>query len=99
MAVNGQENAKIRGINDMKVMVQAPIGEEAGLAEIDVQPTHSIRDVKREVCRSFGVDSSTVALMYGGEVLDENRTIGELGITENSQLAIMPLDIVGGASA
>ena len=30
--------------------------------------------------------------------LDENRTIGELGITENSQLAIMPLDIVGGAS-
>lgn len=82
----------------MKVMVQAPIGEEAGLAEIDVSPKHTIRDLKREVCRAFGIDGSGVALMYGGEVLDENRTIEELGITENSQLAIMPLDIVGGKS-
>lgn len=82
----------------MKVMIQAPIGEEAGLAEIDVQPKHTIREVKKEVCRAFGIDGSTVALMYGGEVLDENRTIQELGITENSQLAIMPLDIVGGTS-
>lgn len=80
----------------MKVMVQAPIGEEAGLAEIDVSPNHTIRELKREVCQAFGIDGSGVALMYGGEVLDENRTINELGITENSQLAIMPLDIVGG---
>ncbi|UCF08797.1 MAG: hypothetical protein JSW28_03650 [Thermoplasmata archaeon] len=80
----------------MKVMIQAPIGEEAGLAEIDVSPQHTIRDVKREVCKAFGIAGSTVALMYGGEVLDENKTIQELGITENSQMAIMPLDIVGG---
>ncbi len=82
----------------MKVIVQAPIGEEAGLAEIDVQPTHTIRQVKTEVCKAFGIEGSSVALMYGGEVLDENRTIEELGIAENSQLAIMPLDIVGGVS-
>lgn len=81
----------------MKVMVQAPIGEEAGLAEIDVQPKHTIKQVKKEVCRAFGIDGSTVALMYGGEVLDENRTVEDLGIAENSQLAIMPLDIVGGS--
>ena len=83
----------------MKVIVQAPIGEEAGLAEIDVQPNHTIRQVKKEVCKAFGIEGSSVALMYGGEVLDENRTIQELGIAENSQLAIMPLDIVGGAAA
>jgi hypothetical protein len=87
-----------RGTKDMKVIVQAPIGEEAGLAEIDVQPTHTIRQVKKEVCKAFGIEGASVALMYGGEVLDENRTIEELGIAENSQLAIMPLDIVGGAS-
>lgn len=80
----------------MKVMVQAPIGEEAGLAEIDVDPKHTISMVKREVCRAFGINSAAVALMYGGEVLDENRTVEQLGIVENSQLAIMPLDIVGG---
>jgi hypothetical protein len=84
------------GQTEMKVMVQAPIGEEAGLAEIDVQPNHTIREVKREVCRAFGIDGAGVALMYGGEVLNENKTVSELGITENSQLAIMPLDIVGG---
>lgn len=82
----------------MKVMVQAPIGEEAGLAEIDVEQRHTIRAVKKEVCKAFGIDETTVALMYGGEVLDENKTIAELGIAENSQLAIMPLDIVGGES-
>ncbi len=82
----------------MKVVVQAPIGDEAGLAEVDVQPNHTIRRVKREVCKAFGIDGSTVALMYGGEVLNENSTVEELGITENSQLAIMPLDIVGGKS-
>jgi hypothetical protein len=81
----------------MKLIVQAPIGEEAGLAEIDVEPDHTIRTVKKEVCKAFGINFAAVALMYGGEVLDENRTVRELGIVENSQLAIMPLDIVGGA--
>jgi hypothetical protein len=80
----------------MKLIVQAPIGEEAGLAEIDVEPNHTIRTVKKEVCKAFGINTGTVALMYGGEVLDENKTVTDFGIVENSQLAIMPLDIVGG---
>jgi hypothetical protein len=81
----------------MKLIVQAPIGEQAGLAEIDVAPTHTIGDVKREVCRAFGIGMGGVALMYGGEVLDEGATLQQLGITDSAQLAIMPLDIVGGA--
>jgi hypothetical protein len=80
----------------MRIVVQAPIGEQAGLAEIDVKPDHTIKEVKAEVCKAFGIDKRGVALMYGGEVLDERKTVSQLGITESSQLAIMPLDIVGG---
>lgn len=80
----------------MIVIIQAPIGGEAGLAEIDVLPTHTIGEIKHEVCTSFGLDSNTVALMYGGEVLDDSITLGQLGITEFAQLALMPYDLIGG---
>lgn len=81
----------------MKLFVQAPIGPQTGLAEIDVIPDHAIGDIKRQVCNSFGVDPSTVALMYAGTTLDEGLTVGLAGIPENAQLALMPFNIVGGA--
>jgi len=37
-----------------------------------------------------------VALMYGGAILDESTTVARLGIPENSQLALMPYNIIGG---
>lgn len=80
----------------MRVMVQAPIGDRAGLAEIEILPEHKISDIKARLCASFGINPKTVALMYGGEVLNENKTVGNLGIVDGSQLALMPLDIVGG---
>ena len=80
----------------MRIMVQAPIGERAGLAEIEIRPDHTVKQVKTKVCQSFGVNPNTVALMYGGEVLKENRSMKALGITDGAQLALMPLDIVGG---
>ena len=80
----------------MRLIIQAPIGEEAGLAEIEILPTHTIGEVKYEVCIAFGIDPNTTAMMYGGEILEENATIAQLGITESAQLALMPLDIVGG---
>jgi hypothetical protein len=52
--------------------------------------------VKSEICKAFNIDSNTVALMYGGDVLDENATIAQLNIPDCAQLALMPLDIVGG---
>ena len=81
----------------MKLIIQAPIGDEAGLAEIDILPTHTIGEVKYEVCNAFGIDPNTTAMMYGGEILDENATVAQLGIAESAQIALMPLDIVGGA--
>lgn len=80
----------------MIIIIQAPIGGEAGLAEIDVLSTHTIGEIKQEVCRSFGLDPNTVALMYGGEVLDDGITLGQLGVTDFAQLALMPYDIIGG---
>jgi len=80
----------------MRLTVQAPIGEIAGLAEIDVKAEHTVGQIKTKVCKSFGVNPKTVALMYGGEVLPEGKTLQKLGITDRSQLALMPLDLVGG---
>lgn len=80
----------------MKLFVQAPIGPQTGLAEIDVIPDHTVAEIKQQVCTSFGVDPTTVALMYGGAILDESTTVGRLGIPENAQLALMPYNIIGG---
>lgn len=82
----------------MRLFVQAPIGPQTGLAEIEVIPDHTIGEIKQQVCNSFGIDASTVALMYAGTVLDDNTTVGQAGIPENAQLALMPYNIVGGAA-
>jgi hypothetical protein len=83
--------------HDMKLFVQAPIGPQTGLAEIDVIPDHTVAEIKQQVCQSFGVDPTTVALMYGGAILDESTTVSRLGIPENAQLALMPYNIIGGS--
>ena len=80
----------------MKLFIQAPIGPQTGLAEIEVIPEHTIGEIKQQVCTSFGIDPSTVALMYGGVVLDDSTTISQASIPENAQLALMPYNIVGG---
>ncbi len=80
----------------MRLIIQAPIGEEAGLAEIDILPSHTIGEIKYEICNAFGIDPNTTAMMYGGEILDENATVAQLGISESAQIALMPLDIIGG---
>ncbi len=80
----------------MKLFVQAPIGPQTGLAEIEVIPEHTVGEVKQQVCASFGIDPSTVSLMYGGMVLSDDSTIIQAGIPENAQLALMPYNIVGG---
>ena len=80
----------------MKLFIQAPIGPQTGLAEIDVIPDHTVAEIKQQVCQSFGVDPSTAALMYGGATLEENATVSRLGIPENAQLALMPYNIIGG---
>lgn len=81
---------------EMRLFVQAPIGPQTGLAEIEVIPDHTIGEIKQQVCASFGIDPSTVALMYGGVVLDDSTTVAKAGIPENAQLALMPYNIVGG---
>ncbi len=83
-------------ISQMKLFVQAPIGPQTGLAEIDVIPDHTVAEIKQQVCQSFNVDPATVALMYGGAILDEGTTVARLGIPENAQLALMPFNIIGG---
>jgi len=80
----------------MKLFIQAPIGPQTGLAEIDVLPDHTIGEIKQQVCTSFGVDQTTVALMYGGVLLDDSTTVARAGIPENAQLALMPYSIIGG---
>jgi len=80
----------------MKLFVQAPIGPQTGLAEIDVLPDHTVGEIKQQVCTSFGVDQTTVALMYGGVLLDDGMTVARAGIPENAQLALMPYNIIGG---
>lgn len=80
----------------MKLFIQAPIGPQTGLAEIDVLPDHTIGEIKQQVCTSFGVDQTTVALMYGGVLLDDSMTVARAGIPENAQLALMPYNIIGG---
>jgi hypothetical protein len=84
-------------MQQMKLFIQAPIGPQTGLAEIDVIPDHTVSEIKQQVCQSFGVDATTVALMYGGAILDENTTVARLGIPENAQLALMPYNIIGGS--
>jgi hypothetical protein len=80
----------------MKLFVQAPIGPQTGLAEIEVIPDHTIAEIKQQVSKSFDIDPASVALMYGGVVLDDNVTVVAAGIPENAQLALMPYNIIGG---
>ena len=80
----------------MKLFIHAPIGPQSGLAEIDVLPDHTIGEVKQQVCGSFGIDQSTVTLMYGGVNLEDSITVAAAGIPENAQLALMPYNIIGG---
>jgi hypothetical protein len=80
----------------MKVFVQALVGPQAGLAEIDVLPDHTVGEIKEQVCSSFGIDSATVGLMYGGVPLGDDMTVNQAGIPENAQLALMPWDIIAG---
>lgn len=80
----------------MKLFIQVPIGPTTGLAEIDVLPDHTIGEVKQQVCASFEVDQRTVALMYGGMILDDGTTVASTGVPENAQLALMPYNIIGG---
>jgi len=47
----------------LKLFVQAPIGQQTGLAEVDVIPDYTVREIKQQVCTSFGVALATVALM------------------------------------
>lgn len=82
----------------MKIFVQIPIGPSTGLAEVDVLPEHTIGEIKQQICASMSLDVTTVALMYGGNILDDNLTIAQAGIPENAQIALMPLDIIAGAS-
>ncbi|MGB9693715.1 MAG: ubiquitin-conjugating enzyme E2 [Fervidobacterium sp.] len=82
----------------MKIFVQIPIGPSTGLAEVDVLPEHTIGEVKQQICASMSLDATTVALMYGGQLLDDNLTISQAGIPENAQLALMPWDIIAGIS-
>ncbi|MEM2895971.1 MAG: ubiquitin-like domain-containing protein [Candidatus Bathyarchaeia archaeon] len=80
----------------MRLFIQAPIGPQTGLAEIEVLPDHTFGEIKQQVCTSFGVDQSTVALMYGGMILDDSMTVAGSGVPENAQLALMPYNIIGG---
>jgi len=80
----------------MKLFIQAPIGPQSGLAEIDVLPDHTISEIKQQVCSSFGIDQTTVSLMYGGVMLDDSVSVAAAGIPENAQLALMPYNIIGG---
>jgi hypothetical protein len=78
------------------IIIQAPIGGETGVPEVEVLLTHLIGEVKQGVCGTFSLELSTVALMYGGEVSDDSTTLAQLGIREFAQLALMPYDIIGG---
>jgi len=81
----------------MRLFIQAPIGPQTGLAEIDVLPEHTIIEIKERVCSSFAVAPQTVALMYGGIILDDSSTVSSAGVPENAQLALMPYTIIGGS--
>ena len=82
----------------MKIFVQIPIGPSTGLAEVDALPEHTIGEIKQQICTSMSLDATTVALMYSGNILDDNMTIAQIGIPENAQIALMPWDIIAGAS-
>lgn len=84
-------------MKNVRLFIQAPIGPQTGLAEIDVLPDHTVGEVKERVCASFGVGAQTVALMYGGLLLDDSSTISASGVPENAQLALMPYNIIGGS--
>lgn len=81
----------------MLVTIEAPIGAEDALVEVDILASHTIGDVKFQVSQALGVDPNTVSLVYGGEPLDDNLTVGQAGILDRSRLALMPFNMKGGA--
>ncbi len=48
----------------MKLFVQAPIGPQTGLAEIDVIPDHTVAEIKQQVCnRSVSIHQLSLSCM------------------------------------
>jgi len=85
--------------NTRKISVQVPVGSHTSLVELDVQPTDTASVIKETVCDTLKIPSNTVALMYGGMLLDDEGSVESLGLKENSSLALMPLNIIAGCIA
>ncbi|MFA6001542.1 MAG: ubiquitin-conjugating enzyme E2 [Thermoleophilia bacterium] len=83
----------------MLVTIEAPIGADDALVEVDILASHTIGEVKNQVSTALGVDPNTVSLVYGGEPLDDGLTVQQAGIIDRSRLALMPFNMKGGADA
>ncbi|XXG40966.1 hypothetical protein AAC387_Pa01g1544 [Persea americana] len=82
----------------MKIFVKTLKGTHF---EIDVEPKHTIADVKLQIERSQGQDvypSAQQMLIHQGKVLKDSMTLEENNVTENSFLVIMLTKAKGSSS-
>ena len=61
-----------------------------GQIQLDVHPKRTIGEIKQQICAGMSWDVDQVALMYNGQLLDDNLTFSQAGIPENAQLRLAP---------
>lgn len=76
----------------MRLVIRSLIGEEFSTS-LDFEPKKSIGQIKIVVCKKNNIQEENTCLVLHGEVIDEGKTISELGIQYKDTLALVPRDI------
>jgi len=83
----------------LKIWIEAVGGPVSKLFLVEVRPEHTIGEIKEVICNAVMSPPHRVVLMWGGLMLDGDRSVADVGLSENSRLALMPTNIMGGCIA
>ncbi|XP_058195915.1 uncharacterized protein LOC131312223 [Rhododendron vialii] len=84
----------LQAIDMIKLLVYIPSNEK--ILELEAKTHESVENIKLLIQTKEGILSEQFTLVYGGELLDDNRTLASLGIQSESMLHLVfnPRDVV-----
>ncbi len=76
----------------MRIVVQTPIGEGFSIT-LDLEPYWSVWMVKEFLCEIKKLEEKGINLIFQGEVLGDEKVLGDLGLGDFDVIALMPKHI------
>ncbi|MEM1659155.1 MAG: ubiquitin family protein [Candidatus Jordarchaeales archaeon] len=71
----------------MKVKVVSAIGGDAW--ELEVKPDTYVKQLKKEVAKRKKVSEDVIAIAFRGYQVDDDKTLGELGVEDGDKLYVI----------